>query len=239
LRDISAATVIPISGTTPVSGGVYVENGSLINDIKGNREIVLPISGVATLPGDHNAQNAAAAYATAWAAGVAQDDIIAGLQTYPGLAHRQQLIARIDGVIYVNDSKATNPEAASRALSCYDGIYWIAGGRAKGASLGCLAPFLPRVRHAFLIGEAAVPFAASLGKAVYTRISGTLNAATRDAHALIQQETPDGAVVLLSPACASYDQYPNFEERGRDFERCVRALPGNARQFYELEKAVL
>ena len=238
LRDTSTATVIPISGTTPVSGGVYVENGSLINDIKGNRETLLPISSVATLPGDHNAQNAAAAYAAAWAAGVAQDDILTGLQSYPGLAHRQQLVARIDGIIYVNDSKATNPEAASRALSCYDNIYWIAGGRAKRGSLGCLTPFLPRIRHAFLIGEAAAPFAASLGKAIHTRISGTLNTATCEAHALAQQETPAGAVVLLSPAGASYDQYPNFEERGRDFERCVRALPGNTRQFYELEKAV-
>ena len=190
------------------------------------------------MPGDHNAQNAAAAYAAAWAAGVAQDDILTGLQSYPGLAHRQQLVARIDGIIYVNDSKATNPEAASRALSCYDNIYWIAGGRAKRGSLGCLTPFLPRIRHAFLIGEAAAPFAASLGKAIHTRISGTLNTATCEAHALAQQETPAGAAVLLSPACASYDQYPNFEERGRDFERCVRALPGNTRQFYELEKAV-
>ena len=238
LRDTSTATVIPISGTTPVSGGVYVENGSLINDIKGDRETLLPISSVATLPGDHNAQNAAAAYAAAWAAGVAQDDILTGLQSYPGLAHRHQLVARIDGIIYVNDSKATTPEAASRALSCYDNIYWIAGGRAKRGSLGCLTPFLPRIRHAFLIGEAAEPFADALGETIDARISGTLDAATRDAHALVQQETPAGAVVLLSPACASYDQYPNFEERGHDFERCVRALPGGDCQFYELEEAV-
>ena len=99
-------------------------------------------------------------------------------------------------------------------------------------------PYLPRIRHAFLIGEAAEPFANALGETIDARISGTLDAATRHAHELVQQDTPDGAVVLLSPACASYDQYPNFEERGREFERCVRDLPGDDRQFYELEEAV-
>ena len=238
LRNHPHNTVIPISATTPVAGGVYVKDGALIDDTEGAQEVVAEIADIATLPGDHNAQNAAAAYAAARAAGVARDEIVAGLQTYPGLAHRQQLVARIDGVAYVNDSKATNPEAASRALSCYDGIYWIAGGRAKEGGLGSLTPYLPRIRHAFLIGEAAEPFANALGETIDARISGTLDAATRHAHALVQQDTPDGAVVLLSPACASYDQYPNFEERGREFERCVRDLPGDDRQFYELEEAV-
>ena len=230
-----AAKVIPISGTTPVAGGVYVTDGTLVDDIDGANVAVAEIGAIATLPGDHNAQNAAAAYATARAAGVPRDSIVTGLESYPGLAHRQQLVARIDGVAYVNDSKATNPEAASRALSCYQGIYWIAGGRVKEGGLGCLTPYLPRVRHAFLIGEAAVPFAAALGRDIDARISTTLENATRDAHALVQSETPDDAVVLLSPACASYDQYPNFEERGWDFERCVRGLPGTERQYFELE----
>ena len=238
LQNFYHKTVIPISGTTPIAGGVYVKNGCLINDIKGNREAVLSIADIATLPGDHNAQNAAAAFAAAWATGVSQNEIVAGLKSYPGLAHRQQLVAHIDGVAYVNDSKATNPEATSRALSCYDGIYWIAGGRAKEGSLDSLTPYLPRIRHAFLIGEAAEPFAATLGETIDTRISGTLDEATQNAHLLVQKETPDGAVVLLSPACASYDQYPNFEERGHEFERCVRSLPGRIRQFYELEDAV-
>lgn len=238
LRDAGKVDVIPISGTTPVSGGIFVEKGTLIDDTDGAREAVTDVSSIATLPGDHNAQNAAAAYATAKAAGIAKDVIVAGLRSYPGLAHRQQLVARIDGVAYINDSKATNPEAASRALSCYEGIYWIAGGRAKEGGLGSLTPYLSRIRHAFLIGEAAAPFAAALGDTIDVRISNTLDIATRDAYALIGEETPDAAVVLLSPACASYDQYPNFEERGRDFERCVRALPGTDRQFYELEGAV-
>ena len=111
LQSFYHETVIPISGTTPIAGGVYVKNGCLINDIKGNREAVLSIADIATLPGDHNAQNAAAAFAAAWATGVSQNEIVAGLKSYPGLAHRQQLVAHIDGVAYVNDSKATNPEA--------------------------------------------------------------------------------------------------------------------------------
>lgn len=230
--------IIPVSATTPIVGGVYVENGYLINDIQYRREPVFSIASVATLPGDHNAQNAAAAYAAAWAAGISREDIVAGLKSYPGLAHRQQLIAYIDGIAYVNDSKATNPEATSCALSCYDRIYWIAGGRAKEGGLGAIIPYLPRIRHAFLIGEAAEQLASALGESIDARISGTLDVATRDAHALIQKETPDTAVVLLSPACASYDQYPNFAERGREFERCVRDLPGSNRQFYELEEAV-
>ena len=237
LRETDQAKIIPISGNNPVPGGIYVADGVLIDNIAGSAEAVTDIAAIATLPGDHNAQNAAAAYGAARAAGIARDQIIAGLQSYPGLAHRQQLVARIDGVAYVNDSKATNPEAASRALSCYDGIYWIAGGRAKEGGLDCLTPFLPHIKHAFLIGEAAEPFAATLGSEIDTRISGTLDFATRDAHALAQREALKDAVVLLSPACASYDQFPNFEERGLAFARCVRGLPGNDRQFFALEEA--
>ena len=237
LRDRGAADVIPVSGTTPVAGGVYVSDGVLIDDTGGDRTAVANIGAIATLPGDHNAQNAAAAYAASRAAGVTPDSIVAGLQSYPGLAHRQQLVARIDGVAYVNDSKATNPEAASRALSCYADIYWIAGGRAKEGGLDSLTPFLARIRHAFLIGEAAEPFAERLGRDVDTVQSGTLQIATRDAHASAQREKPQDAVVLLSPACASYDQFPNFEERGREFERVVRGLPGSDRQFFALEEA--
>jgi UDP-N-acetylmuramoylalanine--D-glutamate ligase len=238
LRDAGAATVIAVSGMTPVPGGVYVEDGLLIDDIGGNRVEIAEIGDVITLPGSHNAQNAAAAYAAAQAAGVERDSIVAGLRSYPGLAHRQQLVAVIDGARYVNDSKATNPEAAARALSCYSGIYWIAGGRAKEGGLDSIAPYLSRIRHAFLIGEAAAPFAANLGDSVDVRMSGTLETATRDAHALIREEALDEAVLLLSPACASYDQYPNFESRGHDFERCVKGLPGKKRTFFSAAEAV-
>ena len=237
LRTVSDVRIVPVSATTAQPGGVYVRDGTLIDDTDGKRASVTHLADIDTLPGDHNAQNAAAAYAAARAAGVARDAIVDGLRSYPGLAHRQQLVARIDGVAFVNDSKATNPEAASRALSCYDDIYWIAGGHAKEGGLDSLAPYLPRIRHAFLIGEAAESFAAQLGAHIDAQICGTLDKATRAAHDRARRESPGDAVVLLSPACASYDQYPNFEERGRDFERCVRQLPGEDRTLFAIEES--
>lgn len=233
LQQIGKASVVPLSVTGSAQGGVYLENGVLIDDIDGNRVEVTRVDDIITLPGSHNAQNAAAAYAAARAVGLSAESIVSGIRSYPGLAHRQQLIALIDGVRYVNDSKATNPEAAARALSCYPDIYWIAGGRAKEGGLDCLTPYLSHIRHAFLIGEAAEPFASTLGDRIETEISKTLETATRDAHALIQKEAQDEAVLLLSPACASYDQYPSFEARGDDFVNCVKALPGKDRQFFE------
>ncbi len=232
LQKAGNSKVIAVSGTTSVPGGIFVENGILIDDINGDHIAITKLSDIETLPGGHNAQNAAAAYAAIRATGLDRSLIVTGIQTYPGLAHRQQLVAIIDGIRYVNDSKATNPEAAARALSCYSDIYWIAGGRAKEGDLDSIEPYLSHIRHAFLIGEAAEPFATSLGGAVDVRMSGTLETATRDAHALIQTEMPNDAVLLLSPACASYDQYPNFEIRGHDFERCVKALPGKDRTFF-------
>ncbi len=178
--------------------------------------------------GSHNAQNAAAAYAAARTSGLPREAIVDGIRTYPGLAHRQELIATIDGVRYVNDSKATNPEAAAKALGSYSVIYWIAGGKPKEGGLDAITPFLPNIRHAFLIGEAADTLNVALSGRIATRISGTLAQALTDAHKLVQSEQPQQAVVLLSPACASFDQFPNFEERGREFARLVHALPGAA-----------
>jgi UDP-N-acetylmuramoylalanine--D-glutamate ligase len=133
-------------------------------------------------------------------------------------------VAVIGGVRYVNDSKATNVEAAARALACYDAIYWIAGGQAKGEGLDDILPWASRVRHAFLIGEAEDVFAAALDGAFPLTRCGDLATALRAAHALAQKEGPDGAVVLLSPACASFDQWRNFEERGDRFRALVREI---------------
>jgi UDP-N-acetylmuramoylalanine--D-glutamate ligase len=228
------ATVIPISGTKPVANGVYAVDGMLYDDIDGERVAAVPLGDVETLPGSHNAQNAAAAYAAARAAGLSRERIAAGIRGYPGLAHRQQLIGVIDGVRYVNDSKATNPDAAARALSCYHGIFWIAGGRAKEGGLEIIEPYLSRVRYAFLIGEAAMDFSAMLADKVALEVSGALETAVRDAHRMIGREKCDEAVVLLSPACASFDQYPNFEARGDDFSRCVALLPGDDRRLFSI-----
>ncbi|MEM9684151.1 MAG: UDP-N-acetylmuramoyl-L-alanine--D-glutamate ligase, partial [Pseudomonadota bacterium] len=174
--------VMPVSGDRRVSGGVYAVDRYLYDDMDGRNTPVICLDEVRTLPGTHNAQNASAAYATARLAGLEPPEICAAIRTYPGLAHRQQLVAEIDSVLYVNDSKATNSEAAARALSSYKNIYWIAGGQAKEDGLAAAMPFLDHVRHAFLIGEAAAAFAAALAGKVETSDSGTLDAAVAAAH---------------------------------------------------------
>lgn len=219
--------VVPISARGAVPGGVYVDNGLLIDDSGGRAQTVLDLRVAApTLPGEHNWQNAAAACAACRAAGLEVSEIAAGLKTFPGLAHRQELVAVLDGVRYVNDSKATNADAAARALVCYDPIYWIVGGRPKEGGLAGLEPYYPRIAHAFLIGEAADAFAEQLAGKVAVTHAGTLEAAVFAAHAMAQADARPGAVVLLSPACASFDQFANFEERGIAFRRLVQALQG-------------
>jgi UDP-N-acetylmuramoylalanine--D-glutamate ligase len=186
----------------------------------------MDLSGIPSLPGRHNWQNAAAAYAAAKSAGVQAHAAMACIQSYPGLVHRQEPIAIIDGIGYVNDSKATNADAANRALACYDAVYWIVGGQPKEGGLKAVEPNLGRVRHAFLIGEAAMEFSQFLDGRVPMTLSGDLKAALGDARKLAKKDKAPGAVVLLSPACASFDQFDDFEARGDAFRDLVEALPG-------------
>ena len=206
------------------SRGFGVYGGSLI-DAEGFK---FDFSRVPTLPGDHNAQNAACAWATCRWLGITREAIAAGIKTYPGLPHRQERVASIGAVTYVNDSKATNADATARALSSYRDIYWILGGQAKEGGVAPLEPWFDRIRHAFLIGEATELFAGQLeGKLAFTRC-GDLRHALDAAHALAQQEAGahGDAVVLLSPACASWDQWKSYEHRGDAFRAMARALPG-------------
>ncbi len=224
LKAADDQTVVAISGERAVPGGIYVENGVLIDDSDGKRIPCIDLKEVASLPGSHNGQNAAAAYAACKAVGVDPAVICACLRSFPGLAHRQQIVAVIDGVPYINDSKATNADAAAKALVCYDRILWIAGGRAKEGGLEGLEPYFGHIAHAFLIGEAAEDFARVLEGTVPVSLSGTIAqavTAARDAASRLP-----GSVVLLSPACASFDQFPNFEKRGEAFVAAVEALPG-------------
>jgi UDP-N-acetylmuramoylalanine--D-glutamate ligase len=219
--------VIPISGARPVEGGVYARQGKLIDATGEVPEEIMSLSGIATLPGTHNHQNAAAAYAACRAVGVSRTLIVAGIKDFPGLDHRQQLIKTLRGVRFVNDSKATNPEAAEKALASYGAIYWIAGGQSKsGVNYKALEPLLGRVKHAYLIGEATARLAPWLlrNDVRYTR-AGDLTSATQQAFdvalaALEAGEVTD-PVVLLSPACASFDQFANFEARGQAFVNAV------------------
>ncbi|MGF1593622.1 MAG: UDP-N-acetylmuramoyl-L-alanine--D-glutamate ligase [Kiloniellaceae bacterium] len=224
LKAAGEQIVVGISGDRPVPGGVYVENGVLIDDSDGKRTAAIDLKEVASLPGSHNGQNAAAAYAACKAVGVDPAVICACLRSFPGLAHRQQIVAVIDGVPYVNDSKATNADAAAKALACYDHILWIAGGRAKEGGLEGLEPYFGRIAQAFLIGEAAEDFARTLEGHVPVSLSGTIAQAVTAARD-VASRLP-GSVVLLSPACASFDQFPNFEKRGEAFVEAVAALPG-------------
>jgi len=226
--------VLPISSERRASGGVYAVDRVLYDDTEGKNAPIVGLDEIPTLPGAHNAQNACAAYAAVRMAGMAPAEIADAMKSFPGLAHRQELAAEIDGVLYVNDSKATNGEAAAKALSSYANIYWIAGGLPKEDGLTAALPFVSRVRHAFLIGQAADAFADALKGKVEITLSRTLDAAIPAAHEKAQRDKRPGTVVLLSPACASFDQFTNFEERGREFCRLVSALPGanrNIRNF--------
>ncbi len=179
--------------------------------------------GNASLPGAHNAQNAAAVVAMARALGVADDAIAHGIAGFPGLPHRQQQVRTIDGIHFVNDSKGTNVDAAARALGCYDRVVWIAGGVAKAGGIAPLVPWFPRVAHAVLIGRDAPTLADTLAAhGVSHEIAGTLDAAVPSA--LLAARRERAATVLLSPACASFDQFSGFDARGERFTQLVAAL---------------
>jgi len=216
--------VWPISVEATAKGGVWIDGSWLVDDTEGRNERPLDLATLDRLPGRHNWQNVAAAYAACLGLGLARQEILSALPRFPGLEHRQELVAEIDGVRFVNDSKATNAEAAAKALGCYRPIYWILGGRAKENGLAGLEPFYPAVAEAFLIGEASERFARELGGALPTHRCGTMDRAVEAAFAAARRDGRKGAVVLLSPAAASFDQYNDFEERGRDFRRCVEAL---------------
>ncbi len=228
LRDGSDATLIPLSTHEACPGGIYVSEGWLIDDRDGTAQRVLELSSLETLPGAHNAQNVAAAYAASTVIAGAKHEkkqiaIIAAIRSFPGLAHRQELVGYRKSVRFVNDSKATNAEAAAHALAAYDNIIWIAGGIAKEGGIKSLRDQFGRIQHAFLIGEAADEFAETLDGQVPFDVSGDLATAVSEAAKL----AGDGpATVLLAPACASFDQFPSFEARGDAFKTAVAALDG-------------
>ncbi|MDP2765287.1 MAG: UDP-N-acetylmuramoyl-L-alanine--D-glutamate ligase, partial [Brevundimonas sp.] len=219
---------VRISAQYPTRG-LYALDGKLWDCAGGTPVEVCDLSRARSLPGRHNAQNAAFAWAAARALGVSHDAAVEGLMTFPGLAHRMEEVARLGRVRFINDSKATNADAARQALSSYERSFWIAGGRAKAGGIDDLEDLFPRVVEAFLIGEAAGPFAARLGDTPH-RISGDMASAVKAA-AGTAAATGREEVVLLSPAAASFDQYPDFEARGEAFRAAVLdlgAVPASA-----------
>ena len=202
----------------------------MLYDATGERVVeVADLLRARSLPGRHNWQNAAAAYAAARALGIPVAEAAEGLLSFPGLAHRMETVGAVGKVRFVNDSKATNADAARQALSAYPKVYWIAGGRPKVGGIDSLADLFPRVTRAYLIGEAAEAFGKTLEGHAPTTQCGTLIRAVQAAHADAAASGED-AVVLLSPACASFDQFPDFEVRGEAFREAVRDLSAPKRQ---------
>lgn len=220
LRRRIVARPCPISGETRQPGGIWAE-GRLLRDDDG---AILDLDEAPALPGSHNAQNAAAAAACALDLGLTRAEVAAGLRGYPGLPHRQERVGAWRGVAFVNDSKGTNTDSTARALASYPRVVWIAGGTAKEGGIESLAPFFPRIAEALLIGRDAPVLAATLAAhGVRHRVVGTLDVAVAEAAA--SAAAGAAPVVLLSPACASWDQFTGFEQRGERFRALVAALP--------------
>ncbi|MGL5167924.1 MAG: UDP-N-acetylmuramoyl-L-alanine--D-glutamate ligase [Afipia sp.] len=217
--------VIRVSVKHPVADGICLEGDTIVRVDGGARSRIASIEDIGSLRGLHNAQNAACASAAAIALGVSTDVLQQGLRSFPGLAHRMEQIGRNGRVLFINDSKGTNADAAARALSSFKDIFWIAGGKPKTGGIESLREFFPRIRKAYLIGEAAQEFAATLG-VVPHEISKTLEEAVPHAARDAEASGIVEPVVLLSPACASFDQFPNFEKRGDRFRELAQALPG-------------
>jgi len=230
LQSDGAHKVIPITAKQPVAGGVYVDNGILIDATSNAPTPVVDLKTFPRLPGVHNWQNAAAVAAIAGAHGISHGELVAGLRTFPGLKHRQELVAQVENVTFINDSKATNADAAEKALVCYENIYWIAGGVAKDGGITSLAPMFPRIRHAFLIGDSAKAFADSLEGHVPFALFTDMESAIEAAGAMALKDKLPGATVLLAPACASFDMFQSFEDRGDRFRADVLARWPQARK---------
>lgn len=219
---------IPVSVTKTLKDGIYAANGKLMDASEGDAVEITDISTMMTLRGVHNHQNVCAAYAVCRAIGIDTLTFVEHAKTFPGLPHRQLLIRTVNGVAYVDDSKATNAEATSKALASFNNVYLIAGGRPKEGGLEGLQPLLDRIRHVYLIGESADDFSRWLTNySVPNTISGTIDIAVIEAHAAAQHARgePGGAgTVLLSPACASWDQFRSYEHRGKVFAEIVNNL---------------
>jgi UDP-N-acetylmuramoylalanine--D-glutamate ligase len=228
LTRAGARHIAPISAGQALGRGVSTLDSKVIDGLGGRAEVVADLSNAPALAGKHNAQNAAAAYAATRALGIDARVIAHAMTSFAGLPHRLERVATIDGVRFVNDSKATNANAAAQALAVYPRVYWIAGGVAKDGGIDELSAFFPRIARAYLIGQAAGEFSDTLRGKVPVAMAGTLEAAVKQAFADARASGEPHPVVLLSPACASYDQFRSYEERGDQFKALVAALGGNS-----------
>jgi UDP-N-acetylmuramoylalanine--D-glutamate ligase len=216
--------VVQISSEFGLARGVSAVDGHLYDSTGGQAIRVGNLHEAQALPGQHNYQNAAAAYATCHALGVAPGRIMAAIRSFPGLPHRMEMVGEIDGVRFVNDSKATNAQAAEQALKTWPKVHWIAGGVAKAEGIAPLAPWFDHAAQAYLIGESEPAFQKTLKGKVPAISCGTLEAAAQAAFDAAKASGEPNPIVLLSPACASFDQFKDFEARGDAFRDIVRRL---------------
>ena len=217
-RDLPDRATVISTRPSQRAEGYVAQPGAVLKD----GELVADLTAARSLPGRHNAQNAAFAYATARALGIDHDAAVAGLLSFPGLAHRMEAVGRLGSVRFINDSKATNADAARQALASYPSVFWIAGGVPKAGGIADLADLFPRIVKAYLIGDAAPAFAEALADTPHV-IAHTLDVAV--AAAAVDAASAGGdQIVLLSPACASFDQFKDFEARGEAFRAAVLAL---------------
>lgn len=223
---IAGKTVLRVSTRRPIAHGVYAEGTELFYADDRIARPVASLKGIGSLRGRHNAENAAATFGAGRALKIEDVALAESLKSFPGLPHRMEEVGRRGRVLFVNDSKATNADAAAKALASFHRIFWIAGGRAKDGGISGLVEFFPRIAKAYLIGESADDFAKMLDGAAEYEISRNLADAVTSATADADRDQADEPVVLLSPACASYDQFQNFEHRGDLFRQLVAALDG-------------
>ena len=217
---------IEISTLTDLKNGIGFSRDAFWEMHEGVKGDEITFSENDALRGLHNKQNAAFAYSLARHMGAPHEELLKGLLSFPGLAHRLEIVGRIDDHLLINDSKATNAEAAAQALAAFDDIYWIVGGRAKDGGLAGLEGFYPNVRKAYLIGESAASFGAQLEGQMAFEDCGDIARAVKRAMTDMTGEGIEKSVLLLSPAAASFDQFANFELRGDAFCDAVRNLPG-------------
>lgn len=236
-RAASGRPLVKISGEQPLDEGVFAgitaNRGTLdtriVQVLEGKPRVVANLAGIGSLRGSHNAQNAAAAFAACFALGLSAEEIAAGFRSYPGLAHRMEELGRVGRIVFINDSKATNADSTEKALTSFRDIFWILGGKPKEGGIDSLRRYFRNIAKAYLIGAASDAFARTFdedGSVDYER-AGTLEVAVASALRDAQAKRGEGEIaVLLSPACASFDQFPNFEVRGDRFRALVGALPG-------------
>ncbi len=216
--------VIRLSVESEVTNGLHLDGTDIVRMRDGRETFRFSLTGIGSLRGAHNAQNAMAAFAACEAHGMTPDAIVAAMKTFGGLAHRMEQAGKKGKVLFVNDSKATNADSTEKALLSFPRVHWIAGGVPKAGGIEPLRAYFPKIAKAYLIGQAAEDFARTLGDEVPHVIAGTLDEAVALAYAAAQHDSADEPVVLLSPACASFDQYRNFEVRGEAFKAIVKGL---------------